>query len=121
MRATAAARRSCGQPQRLAEGGVGCSAHSVTYAYGAATGISGEQAARAGQTPAPAAAPKDVLDTIFKAAVEALQAPAVMDAFSKQNFIVVPSRSLDDAKAWLAGQITSWKNITTAVKIETAE
>jgi len=70
---------------------------------------------------APAAAPKDVLDTIFKAAVEALQAPPVMDAFSKQNFIVVPSRSLDDAKAWLAGQITSWKNITTAVKIETAE
>lgn len=70
---------------------------------------------------APAAAPKDVLDTIFKAAVEALQAPTVMDAFSKQNFIVVPSRSLDDAKAWLAGQITSWKNITTAVKIETAE
>jgi len=70
---------------------------------------------------APAAAPKDVLDTMFKAAVEALQAPAVMDAFSKQNFIVVPSRSLDDAKAWLAGQITSWKNITTAVKIETAE
>jgi tripartite-type tricarboxylate transporter receptor subunit TctC len=70
---------------------------------------------------APAAAPKDVLDTIFKAAVEALQAPAVMDAFSKQNFIVVPSRSLDDAKAWLCGQITYWKNITTAVKIETAE
>jgi tripartite-type tricarboxylate transporter receptor subunit TctC len=70
---------------------------------------------------APAAAPRDVLDTIFKAAVEALLAPAVMDAFSKQNFIVVPSRSLDDAKAWLAGQITSWKNITTAVKIETAE
>ena len=70
---------------------------------------------------APAAAPKDVLDTIFKATVEALQAPAVMDAFSKQNFIVVPSRSLDDAKAWLAGQITSWKNITTTVKIETAE
>jgi tripartite-type tricarboxylate transporter receptor subunit TctC len=70
---------------------------------------------------APAAAPKDVLDTMFKAAVEALQAPAVMDAFSKQNFIVVPSRSLDDAKAWLAGQITSWKNITTAVKIETVE
>jgi tripartite-type tricarboxylate transporter receptor subunit TctC len=70
---------------------------------------------------APAAAPKDVLDTIFKASVEAVQAPAVMDAFSKQNFIIVPSRSLDDATAWLAGQITSGKNITTAVKIETAE
>jgi tripartite-type tricarboxylate transporter receptor subunit TctC len=70
---------------------------------------------------APAAAPKDVLDTIFKATVEALQAPAVMGAFSKQNFIIVPSRSLDDAHAWLAGQITSWKNITATVKIETAE
>jgi tripartite-type tricarboxylate transporter receptor subunit TctC len=70
---------------------------------------------------APAAAPKDLMETIFKAAVESLRAPAVIDAFSKQNFIIMPSRSLDDAKAWLAGQIASWKDITTAVKIESAE
>ncbi len=70
---------------------------------------------------APAAAPSDVLGTVFKATVEALKAPPVIEAFSKQNFIIVPSRSLDDAKAWLAGQIASWKDITTAVKIESAE
>lgn len=70
---------------------------------------------------APGAAPKETLETMFKATLAALQAPPVIDAFSKQNFIIVPSRSLDDAKAWLAGQIASWKDITTAVKIETAE
>ena len=65
--------------------------------------------------------PKEVLDTIFKACVQALQAPPVVDAFHKQTFNIVPSKSLDDAKAWLAGEIKSWKDITTAVKIETAE
>jgi tripartite-type tricarboxylate transporter receptor subunit TctC len=70
---------------------------------------------------APGSVPKDVLGTIFKATTDALQAFPVIDAFSKQNFIIVPSGSLDDAKAWLAGQIASWKDITTAVKIETAE
>jgi tripartite-type tricarboxylate transporter receptor subunit TctC len=65
--------------------------------------------------------PKEVLDTIFKACVQALQAPPVVDAFHKQNFNIVPSKSLDDAKAWLAGEIKSWNDITTAVKIETAE
>jgi tripartite-type tricarboxylate transporter receptor subunit TctC len=70
---------------------------------------------------APGGTPKEVLDTIFKAATQALAAPPVVDAFQKQNFNIVPSKSLDDAKAWLAGEIKSWKDITTAVKIETAE
>jgi hypothetical protein len=61
------------------------------------------------------------LETIFKASVEALQAPAVVDAFKKQNFNIVPNKSLDDAKAWLAGEIKTWKDITSQVKIETAE
>jgi len=65
--------------------------------------------------------PKDVLETIFNASIEALKAPPVVDAFNKQNFIIVPSQSLDDARAWLAGEIKTWKDITTAVKIETAE
>jgi tripartite-type tricarboxylate transporter receptor subunit TctC len=70
---------------------------------------------------APGAAPREVLDTLFKATIQALQAPPVVDAFHKQNFNIVPSKSLDDAKAWLAAQIKSWKDITAAVKIETAE
>jgi tripartite-type tricarboxylate transporter receptor subunit TctC len=70
---------------------------------------------------APAGTPKEVLETIFKAAVQALNAPAAKDAFGKQHFNTVPNQSLDDAKAWLAGEIKSWKDITTAVNIELAD
>jgi len=69
----------------------------------------------------PGATPKPVQDTLFKATSSALQAPQVLDAFHKQNFNIVPNKSLDDAKAWLAAQIKTWKEITSAVKIETAE
>ena len=70
---------------------------------------------------APAGTPKDVLETLFKASMQALQSPAVVEAFKKQNFNIVPNKSLDDAKVWLANEIKTWKDITTAVKIETAE
>jgi tripartite-type tricarboxylate transporter receptor subunit TctC len=70
---------------------------------------------------APGATPKSVQQTLFKATSSALQAPQVLEAFHKQNFNVVPNKSLDDARAWLAGQIRSWQEITSAVKIETAE
>jgi tripartite-type tricarboxylate transporter receptor subunit TctC len=70
---------------------------------------------------APAATPKEVLETIFKAAVQALNSPAAKDAFGKQHFNLAPNKSLDDAKTWLAGEIKSWREITSAVKIDTAE
>jgi tripartite-type tricarboxylate transporter receptor subunit TctC len=70
---------------------------------------------------APAGTPKDVLETLFKASLEALKSPAVVEAFKKQNFNIVPNASLDDSKAWLAKEIKTWKDITAAVKIETAE
>src|SRR5882724_8643488 len=63
---------------------------------------------------APAGTPKDVLDTLFKASLQALQSPAVVEAFKKQNFNIVPSKSLDDAKVWLANEIKTWKEITAA-------
>jgi tripartite-type tricarboxylate transporter receptor subunit TctC len=68
---------------------------------------------------APAGTPHDVLQTIFTATTQAMKAPAVKDAFAKQTFNTVPSASLDDAKAWLAGQMDTWRKITSAVKIET--
>jgi tripartite-type tricarboxylate transporter receptor subunit TctC len=70
---------------------------------------------------APAGTPKEVLQVLFDAAVKAMQAPAAQEAFKKQNFNVVPNKSVDDAKAWLASEINSWKMITSAVKIEMAE
>ena len=65
--------------------------------------------------------PKNVMDTLFAATIAALQAQPVVDAFHKQSFNTVPNKSLDDANAWLASQIKSWKDITSSVKIETAE
>jgi tripartite-type tricarboxylate transporter receptor subunit TctC len=70
---------------------------------------------------APAGTPKPVLETLHKAAVEALQAPAAKDALTKQNFNIVPSKSVDEAKAWLAGEIATWQKITGAVKIDVTE
>jgi tripartite-type tricarboxylate transporter receptor subunit TctC len=70
---------------------------------------------------APAGTPREVLETVFKAAVQALQAPSVVEAFKKQNFNIVPNKSLDDAKAWLAAEMAQWKDITTQVKVEVAE
>jgi tripartite-type tricarboxylate transporter receptor subunit TctC len=70
---------------------------------------------------APAGTPKPVLETLHKAATEALQAPAAKEALTKQNFNIVPSKSVDEAKAWLAGEIATWQKITAAVKIDVTE
>src|SRR4029077_13674644 len=61
---------------------------------------------------APAATPKPVLETLHKAALEALASPAGKEALEKQHFNIVPSKSVDDAKTWLAGEIALWKKIT---------
>ena len=51
----------------------------------------------------------------------ALAAPAAREALTKQNFNIVPSKSVDEAKTWLADEIAGWKKITAEVKIEAAE
>jgi tripartite-type tricarboxylate transporter receptor subunit TctC len=68
---------------------------------------------------APAGVPKAVLQTIFDATVAATKEPAVIEAFKKQSFIIVPNASLDDARNWLAGEMMRWQKITSEVKIET--
>ncbi len=70
---------------------------------------------------APAGTPKEILEIMFKASVQAMQDPSVQDVFKKQNFNVVPSASLDEAKSWAAGEIESWKKITNEVNIEITE
>jgi tripartite-type tricarboxylate transporter receptor subunit TctC len=70
---------------------------------------------------APAGTPKEVLEKLAQATVVAMQTPAAQEIFKKQNFNVVPNKSLDDARAWLAGEMATWKKIADEVKIETAE
>jgi tripartite-type tricarboxylate transporter receptor subunit TctC len=67
---------------------------------------------------APAGTPKDVLDLLRTSMTEAMQSPAVVATFSKQNFNRVPTTSLDAAKSWLGDEMARWKKITDEVKIE---
>jgi tripartite-type tricarboxylate transporter receptor subunit TctC len=67
---------------------------------------------------APAATPKPVLEALFAAMNKTLSSPEAIEKLSKQNFNVVPNKSLADAKSWLDGEIKHWQAITTAVKID---
>jgi tripartite-type tricarboxylate transporter receptor subunit TctC len=68
---------------------------------------------------APGGTPKPLLQTIFGMTVDAMKSPAVSEAFRKQGFIEDPNASPDDARKWLAGEMETWRKITSEVKIET--
>jgi tripartite-type tricarboxylate transporter receptor subunit TctC len=70
---------------------------------------------------APAGTPKPILETVHKAVLQAMQAPAVVEAFNKQNFRIVPNATVDEAKTWLADEMKNWKTITDTVQIEVTE
>lgn len=70
---------------------------------------------------APAATPKPVLDALYAAVAKALASPAAQEKFKKQNYNIVPSKSVDDAQKWLAAEMKHWETITTSVKIEVSQ
>jgi tripartite-type tricarboxylate transporter receptor subunit TctC len=70
---------------------------------------------------APAETPKPVLEALFKAVTEALRSPEAAEKLRKQNFNIVPSKSLPDAQAWLAQEMKHWQTITSTVKIDVAQ
>jgi len=70
---------------------------------------------------APAQTPKAVLEILHKAASDAMMTQAANEQLTRQNFNIVPSKSVDEARTWLAGEITAWKKITSEVKIEPTE
>ncbi|HYC16138.1 MAG TPA: tripartite tricarboxylate transporter substrate binding protein [Pseudolabrys sp.] len=70
---------------------------------------------------APAATPKPVLEALFAAIHKALSSPEGAEKLAKQNFNVVPNKSLADAKSWLDGQMKHWQTITGAVTIDVAQ
>jgi tripartite-type tricarboxylate transporter receptor subunit TctC len=70
---------------------------------------------------APAATPKPVIDTLFKAIQEAAKQPALKEAFDKQLVSIKLSESPAEAQTWLKGELDTWRKITREVKIELAE
>jgi tripartite-type tricarboxylate transporter receptor subunit TctC len=70
---------------------------------------------------APAATPRPVLQALFTAVTKALTSPEAVEKLGKQNFNVVPNKSLDDAKAWLDAEMKYWHTITSAVTIDVTQ
>src|SRR5829696_5392885 len=67
---------------------------------------------------APAGTPREVIETLHKALSQALEAPQVLEAFKKQLIEATPNKSPEEAKAWLANEIATWRKITGEIKIE---
>jgi tripartite-type tricarboxylate transporter receptor subunit TctC len=67
---------------------------------------------------APAGTPRDVLDAIFKAAVQALNSEPVQTSFRKQMIKAVPSASVEEAQAFDRAETAYWKKITEEVRVE---
>ena len=67
---------------------------------------------------APAATPRDVLATLHKAVVQALNSEPVQTAFKKQMIKAVPNASIEDAQNWNRAEAAYWKKVTEEVKVE---
>src|SRR5215468_6466871 len=62
---------------------------------------------------APAATPRDVLEIVRAAAVQALASEQVTTAFKQQMIRAVPSASIADAQIWNEAEVAYWKKVTT--------
>jgi tripartite-type tricarboxylate transporter receptor subunit TctC len=70
---------------------------------------------------APAATPKPVLDALYAIVAKAIASPDVQEKFKKQNYNIVPSKSVADAQNWLAAEMKHWETVTSAVKIDVGQ
>lgn len=70
---------------------------------------------------APAATPKEVLETLHKGVVAALGSGPVQDAFKRSIFRAVPTASPEDAKKWLRDDMAMWAKVVASTKIELTE
>jgi tripartite-type tricarboxylate transporter receptor subunit TctC len=67
---------------------------------------------------APSGVPKDVIETLHKAAVEAAASANVVDKLKLQVMRPAPSKSTAEAKTWIASEMDLWRKIVAEVKIE---
>ncbi len=67
---------------------------------------------------APAATPRDVLQTLQKGVVQALRSPQVVETYAKQNIRSYPTASLEEARTWLQAELEKWRKITSEIKVD---
>ena len=65
---------------------------------------------------APAATPKDVLDAISIAFIEALKSEKVLKQLQDLQYTPIPTASPEEARAWLAKDMEHWKPIVEEAK-----
>ena len=67
----------------------------------------------------PPATPRDVLETVRRAAVQSLNSEPVQTAFKRQMIKAVPNASIEDAQALEPRPRTAyWRKVTDEVKVE---
>jgi len=59
-----------------------------------------------------------VLEKVREATAQALKTPAVIRALKQQEFNMVPTNSLEEAKVWLTDNMNNWRNIIREMKRE---
>jgi tripartite-type tricarboxylate transporter receptor subunit TctC len=67
---------------------------------------------------APAKTPRDVLETLHRATVQALKSEAVQSTFGKQMIKAIPDATIEAAQAWNQRETAHWKELTERVKID---
>ena len=67
---------------------------------------------------APRGVPKEIVDMLHKAAVDAANAPTVQERFKQQSIRSVPTASAGDAQTFMASEFARWRKITSEVKID---
>ncbi|MBV8834967.1 MAG: tripartite tricarboxylate transporter substrate binding protein [Alphaproteobacteria bacterium] len=67
---------------------------------------------------ASAGVPTPIREMIRKATAKALNAPSVRRVLEQQSFNIVPTNSLEEAHAWLAGEVRDWRRIVQETRIE---
>ena len=70
---------------------------------------------------APAATPKDTLETLHKAILKGLESEQVRGAYAKQMIRPHPTMSLAEARTWSADEIAKWRRVTADIKIDLTE
>ena len=67
---------------------------------------------------APAATPREALETLHRATVQALNSEPVQTAFKKQMIKSVPNASIAEAQEWNKAETAYWRRLTEEVKVE---
>jgi hypothetical protein len=55
---------------------------------------------------------------VREATAQSLKTPAVIQALKQQEFNMVPTNSLEEAKVWLTDDMNNWRNIIREMKLE---